>query len=198
MLTLYHAPQTRSSRFIWLLEEIGEPYNIEIVNIRRREATTVADPKNPHPHGKVPALDHDGVLIYESAAICLYLSDAFPKADLGPRVGDKDRGPYLTWLAYYTGVVEPAFVGKALNFPEPNSTMGWAPVPAVMNVVNSALDRGPYLLGQKFSTADILYGSSFILFTGSPLLAMTPALTEYCERLKARPAWQRALAKDSG
>ena len=198
MLTLYHAPQSRSSRFIWLLEEIGEPYNIEIVNIRRREANAVADPKNPHPHGKVPSLDHDGVLIYESAAICLYLSDAFPKAELGPRIGDKTRGPYLTWLAYYTGVMEPAFVGKFMNFPEPNSTMGWAKVEDVMGVVNRALERGPYLLGDKFSTTDILYGSSFILFMGSPLMPPTPLLTQYTDRLKARPAYERALKKDNG
>lgn len=197
MLTLYHAPKTRSSRFVWLLEEIGEPYKIELVNLRRRDEGE-RDPKNPHPHGKVPALDHDGVLIYESAAICLYLTDAFPKANLGPRIGDRERGPYLTWLAYYTGVMEPAFVGKFMNFPEPNSTMGWAKVEDVMGVVNGALERGPYLLGEKFSAADILYGSSFILFMGSPLMPATPLLTQYCDRLKARPAWARALAKDEG
>ena len=197
MLTLYHAPKTRSSRIIWLLEEIGEPYEIKIVGLRRRDGGA-PDPANPHPHGKVPAIVHDGVPVYESAAICLYLSDAFPKADLGPRIGDKNRGPYLTWLAYYTGVMEPAFLSKALNFPPATSQTGWANADEVMKVVAGALDKGPYLLSDIFSTADILYGSSFILFGGSPLLPATPVLAAYCDRLKARPAWQRATAKDNG
>jgi glutathione S-transferase len=196
MLTLYHAPKTRSSRFIWLLEEIGEPYGIQTVSLKGREGH--ADPANPHPHGKVPAIIHDGETVYESAAIALYLSDAFPKAKLGPPIGDRHRGRYLTWLAYYAGVMEPAFLSKALNFPAATAQMGWANADDVMRVITDALERGPYLLGDNFSTADILYGSSFLLFMGSPLLPETPLLTEYCERLKVRPAWARALAKDNG
>jgi glutathione S-transferase len=194
MLTLYHASKTRSSRFIWMLEEIGEPYTIERVTIPGREGA--ADPRNPHPHGKVPALVHDGVPVYESAAICLYLSDAFPKARLGPTIGDRDRGPYLTWLAYYTGVVEPAFLSKALNFPPPTPQTGWTTADEVMKVIMGTLARGSYLLGDRFSAADILYGSTFILFMGGPFLPAMPELTAYCERLKARPAWARAIAKD--
>src|SRR3954468_12451002 len=108
MITLYHAPRSRSSRFVWLLEEIGEPFEIEYISIGNREGGP--DPKNPHPHKRAPALVHDGELVYESAAIALYLSDAFPKADLGPKVGDKGRAEYLSWLVYYAGVIEPAMV----------------------------------------------------------------------------------------
>ena len=108
MLTLYHSPQTRSSRFIWLLEEIGEPYGIEYVTIQRGDGTGERDPKNPNPDGRVPTLVHDGVQVSESAAIALYLSDAFPAAQLGPAVGDPGRGNFLTWLYYYAGEVEPA------------------------------------------------------------------------------------------
>lgn len=197
MLTLFHAPKTRSSRFIWLLEEIGEPYHVQTVSLRGRDGPE-PDPQNPHPHGKVPAIIHDGELVYESAAIALYLGDAFPKADLAPPITDHKRGRYLTWLAYYAGVMEPAFVSKALKFPEPNSTMGWAAAEDVMAVITEALEKSPYLIGDKFTTADILFGSSFLLFMGSPLLPATPLLTEYCERVKARPAWARALAKDNG
>src|SRR5471030_1351247 len=112
MLTLYHSPQSRSSRFIWLLEELGEPYEIDYVTIRRGDGSGQSDPKNPNPTGKVPALMHDGKLVTESAAICLYLSDAFPRARLGPAVGAHDRADYLTWLFFYAAEVKPALVAK--------------------------------------------------------------------------------------
>lgn len=197
MLTLYHARQSRSSRFIWLLEELGQPFQVEIVQIRRGETgRATADYRRIHPHGKVPALVHDGVVVFESSAIALYLSDAFPSAKLGPRIGARARGPYLTWLAYYSGVMEPAFVTKALGFTTTNSTTGWAPTEEILAHVSSCLARGPYLLGEEFSTADILYGSTFALFRDSPLLPPDPAITAYVERVTARPAFQRALAKD--
>ena len=109
MLTLFHAPRSRSTRFIWLLEELGAPYRLRQVDIFRSISNTGArDPANPHPHGQVPALLDDGVLITESSAIALYLTDKFPEAGLGPVIGDPLRGPYLSWLAYYAGVLEPA------------------------------------------------------------------------------------------
>src|SRR5689334_20999867 len=101
MITLYHAPQSRSSRFVWLLEELGQPYDIKLVQIRRRDGghqdreyrATI------HPHGKVPAIVHDGTIVFESSAVALYLADAFPEAGLGPRIGDPTRGAFVTWLA---------------------------------------------------------------------------------------------------
>ena len=114
MLRLYHSPQTRSSRMVWLLEEIGAPYEIEYLDIRA-EGGAPESYRTIHPLKKVPALDHDGEIVTESAAICLYLSDAFPAAGLGPRAGEAGRGTYLSWLAYYAGVVEPALMVKAVG-----------------------------------------------------------------------------------
>ena len=114
MLTLYHAPKARSFRTLWLLEEIGSPYEIKTVSIRRGDGSGTRDSANPHPHGKVPALVHNGALIYETTAIALYLTDAFPDAHLGPKVGEADRGAYLTWLSYYSGVFEPSLTAKFL------------------------------------------------------------------------------------
>ena len=92
MLTLVHAPRSRSTRFLWLLEEIGTPYDVMKVDIRRTGGPSAGsgarDPSNPHPHGQVPALLDDGVLVHESAAIALYLTDKFPEAGLGPAPGD--------------------------------------------------------------------------------------------------------------
>src|SRR6266481_4566707 len=125
MLTLYHCPRTRSSRFLWLLEELAVPYQVKIVDIRRGDGSGTLDPANPHPHGKVPLLDHDGALIFESPAIALYLTDAFPEQGLGPKVAEPRRGAYLSWLAYYGGVLEPAVLSKFLNQPVPRGSAGW-------------------------------------------------------------------------
>jgi glutathione S-transferase len=202
MITLYHAPKSRSSRFLWLLEEIGEPYTVKAVSIRRADGSGASAAANDeyrkiHPHGKVPAVVHDGIPVFESAAIACYLGDLYPKARVAPPMGDKNRGPYLTWLAYYTGVLEPAFVGKALGFTITNSTTGWASTDDVLRYVCGKLERGPYLLGEDFSTADVLFGSTFALFMGSPLLPKNDVLTAYVDRLKKRPAYARAAAKDA-
>jgi glutathione S-transferase len=200
MITLYHAPTSRSSRFLWLLEEIGEPYEVKLVSLRRRDGTGEPAPpayRKIHPHGKVPAIAHDGAIVFESAAIALYLGDAFPRAKVGVPIGDAKRGPYVTWLAYYTGVMEPAFVGKALGFTTINSTTGWAAPEDVIAHVVDALSRGPYLLGEQFTTADVLFGSTFALFKGSPLLPPNDTILAYVDRVVKRPAFLRAAAKDS-
>ena len=205
MLTLYHAPRSRSSRIIWLLEELGADYRVETVSIRRRDPAAQGpdapmigepDPANVHPHGKVPALLHDGAVVYESAAIVAYLTDAFPQNGIGPRIGDPLRGPYLSWLAYYAGVMEPAFTSAFYGFQVANSATGWAPVPDVMAHVERTLAEGPYLLGDAFSGADVLVGSAFAMFIGSPLVPRTDLLAAYVERLTSRPAYGRAAAKD--
>src|SRR5258708_40161027 len=107
MLTLYHAPRARSFRTLWLLEEIGSPYEIRTVSIRRGDGSGTRDSANPHPHGKVPALVHDGALIYETTAIALYLTDAFPDAHLGPKIGEADRGAYFPRLSFSTPAFNP-------------------------------------------------------------------------------------------
>jgi glutathione S-transferase len=154
----------------------------------------VAAKDNPHPHGKVPVLDDDGVIVFESSAIALYLTDKFPKAGVGPLVGDKLRGPYLSWLAYYSGVAEPAFMSKFLNTPVPRGTAGWAPLEEVMEFITGTLAKGDWLLGDTFTAADVLFGSTFALFLGNPMLPESPVLKAYVERCQARPAFARASA----
>ncbi|HEX5045794.1 MAG TPA: glutathione S-transferase family protein [Gammaproteobacteria bacterium] len=197
MLKLYHAPRSRSSRFIWLLEELGAPYELERVSIRRGDGSGELDPKNPHPHGKVPVVVHDGTTVFESAAVALYLTDAFPDKGIGPRSGDERRGAYLTWLAYYAGVLEPAFVSNFMKVSVPRGTAGWVDAGEAMTHVEGALAAGPFLLGERFSAADVLYGSTFALFLGSPLLPEQPLLRSYVTRCQARPAYARAAAKDT-
>ncbi len=198
MITLFHRPKTRSSRFIFLLEELEAPYVIRLVTTRTRDGTGAVDPANPHPHGKVPAISDDGVVVFESPAIALYLTDKFPKNGLGPLPGEPLRGAYLSWLSYYTGVLEPAFMSKFMNLEVPRGTAGWVAVEEVMPAVLQALSPGPYLLGERFSAADVLFGTPFAMFAHSPMLPKSAVIDQYVQRLVSRPAFARAQARDNG
>jgi len=197
MLTLYHFPNSRSSSIVWLLEELEVPYETTIVDIRRRDGTGRRDPANPHPHGKVPVIAHDGKIVFEIAAIALYLTDAFPEKNLGPRVGDAKRGEYLSWLAYRPGVLEPAIMMRFLKVAHVQGAMAWAEAGEVENVLNDALSTAKYFLGDAFSAADITLGGAINFLMGSKLLNKTQVLQEYCERITARPAYKRAIERDA-
>ena len=198
MITLYHKPKTRSTRFIFLLEELEAPYEIRIVTARSRDGSGSVDPANPHPHGKVPAISDDGVVVFESPAIALYLTDRFPQKRLGPLIGERERGAYLSWLAYYSGVLEPAFVSKFMNVDVPRGTAGWVAAEEVLPAVLQRLTPGPYLLGERFSALDVLYGTTFALFGQSPILPKSAVIQEYVQRIVSRPAYARAMAREAG
>jgi glutathione S-transferase len=197
MITLYHRPKTRSSRFIFLLEELNAPYQIKLVSTRTRDGGE-ADPANPHPHGKVPAISDDGVLVFESAAIALYLTDKYPQAGAGPLVGDPKRGPYLSWLAYYSGVLEPAIMSKFMKVEVPRGTAGWVPAEEAFAALIAQLSQGPFILGERFSGADVLYGTSLALFAKNPVVPSSKVIDEYVQRIVSRPAFARAQARDDG
>jgi glutathione S-transferase len=197
MITLYHRPKSRSTRFIFLLEELEAPYTVQLVTTRRNDGGGAVDPANPHPHGKVPAISDEGVVVFESPAIALYLTDKFPQKRLGPLPGEADRGAYLSWLAYYTGVLEPAFVSKFMNVQVPRGTAGWVALEEALPAVLGRLSHGPYLLGERFSAADVLYGTTFAMFGQTPLMPKSPLIEEYVQRIVARPAYARALAKEA-
>ena len=181
-----------------MLEEIGAPYEITIVDIRRGDGSGALDGRNPHPHGKVPIIDHDGVLIHEQVAIAAYLADAFPDARMGPPVGDRRRGPFLTWLAYYAGVLEPSVASKMLKWEVPRGTAGWVDLGEVLAHLDATLKRQPYLAGDEFTMADVLFGGAFAFFAQNPNFPSTPAIREYAERCTSRPAQARARAKENG
>jgi glutathione S-transferase len=198
MITLVHAPRSRSSAFLWLLEEVGEPYKIQYASIRRSDGSGSLDASNPHPHGKVPVLLDGTAVIFEQSAIALYVADKFPQADLGPRIGDSARGSFLTLLSYYSGVVEPSFTSKLLHVAVPRGSAGWVESDEVMDFINGRLAGHPYIVGEKFTAADILYASAFALFMESPLLEgkRTQQLKDYVARCISRPARARAGNKD--
>lgn len=196
MLTLYHAPMSRSGNIVWLLEELEVPYELKIVDIRRGDGSGAKDPSNPHPHGKVPCLVHDGHRVFEIAAITLYLTDLFPEKKLAPLVGDPLRGEYLSWLAYRPGVLEPAMLMRRFGVKHVPGTMGWGEAQEVEAVLNETLASRPYLLGDAFSAADISVGGTVAFLMQFKILNETPTLKEYAARISARPALQRAMERD--
>ena len=197
MLTLYHAPRSRSFRALWLLEETGAPFELKIVSIRRGDGSGQRDPANPHPLGKVPALVHDGKLVFETTAIALYLTDLFPQAGLGPSIGDNQRSAYLSWLAYYSGVFEPSLTAKFLKIQHIYGTFGWGPFDEVLDHLGRSLEGKAYLLGETFSAADIVFGGSLPLLMSRGMVPETETFKAYAARVTSRPAFARAQARES-
>lgn len=193
MLTLFHAPWSRSSRLVWLVEELGADCRIEYCDIRRMDGTGAADPKNPHPDGKAPALLHDGALITESAAVALYLTGLHPEAGLGFPPGAPERGPLLTWLFWGCGEFEPSLWNKVTGAVDADP-YARARYDAAVTRLLEALWEGPWLMGDHFTVADVLIGST--VAWARDHLPESPLLDAYVERLAARPAHARAIARD--
>jgi glutathione S-transferase len=196
-LTLYHAAPSRSSVALWMMEEIGEPYGIELLSIKN------GDNRQPpylaiNPMGKVPALKHGDVVITECAAICCYLADAFPKNGLNAPIGDPQRGVYLKWLFFGPSCLEPAMIDRSLKRDGASRTMlGWGDYDTVLDVVSKAITPGPYLLGEKFTAADVVVGSGLRWGMMFDLIPKRPEITTYVSRLEQRPALKRATEKDT-
>jgi glutathione S-transferase len=196
-LTLYHAPQTRSSGVRILLEELGAPHTLDVLDLqsgRGREPAYL----RINPLGKVPALRHGDALITEQAAIYLYLADQFPERGLAPPIGDPLRGPYLRWMVFYGSSFEPAVVDRALQRePGPKAMSPYGDFDAVLRTVVEALTPGPYLLGERHSAADVLWGAALGWTTGFKLVPEEPAIMAYLARVNARPAVRKIMAEEA-
>ncbi len=196
-LTLYHASPSRSSVVLWMLEELGEPYDVKMLKLSE------GDQQKPdylaiNPMGKVPALQHKGVTITEAAAICTYLADAFPQKNLNVPIGDARRGPYLKWLFFGPSCFETAVIDRAAPRKEEarRAMLGYGDFDSVMNVVAKAVEKGPWILGEQFTAADVVIGSNVRWSTMFKLVPERPEFSAYAARIAARPAAQRADAKD--
>ena len=196
-LTLYHIAPSRSSIVHWMLEEVGEPYDIHLLSMKRGEQRA-PDYLAVNPMGKVPALRHGDVIVTEAAAICAYLADEFPRAKLSVPVGDPRRGPYLKWLFFGPSCVEPAMIDRASPRKEAAAPamLGYGSYDSVLDVVAQAVAKGPYLLGDQFTAADVVIGSGLRWSMGFKLLPQRPEFVAYTARLAERPALKRAEAKD--
>jgi glutathione S-transferase len=196
-VTLYHSPNTRSSGVLTLLEELGAPYDLHVLDMKageQRQAAYLA----VNPMGKVPAVTHGDALITEQVAIFLYLADLFSEAGLAPSLNDPLRGPYLRWMVYYASCFEPAVVDRALKREPGTPAMSpYGDFDTMLDTLVAQLAKAPFLLGERFSAADVLWGGALAWTTMFKLVPERPEVTAYISRIGARPAVARARAKDA-
>lgn len=196
-MKLFWAPQTRSVRAIWMLEEAGVDYDMELVDFRSEDRQDSDEFLAASPMGKVPALADGDVQMSESAAICLYLADRYAAGTLAPAVDDPMRGRFLYWLMYTPAVVEPAMAEKISGAKSTRQSNGWGDFDTMIATWEQGLDDRDWILGDTFSAADVMLGSSAIFLQMFGMMPESPVLHGYAERCLARDAYGRATEKSS-
>jgi glutathione S-transferase len=197
-IVLYYNPMSRARIVHWMLEELGVPYKLELVRFDKGEHKTPAF-LALNPMGKLPTLIDHGVVVTEAAAICVYLADNYPRAQLAPALHDPARGSYLRWLFFAAGCLEPALLDRMFSRPAVArpSANGYGSYEDTLNALESALAPGPYILGDRFSAADVYVGSVIgwgLMVKG---LEPRPSFEAYTARLRERPAFQRFSEENS-
>lgn len=197
-IVFYHNPMSRGRIAHWMLEEVGEPYHVELVSFDKGAH------KKPaflaiNPMGKIPAIVHRGTVITEAAAICTYLADAFPKAQLAPALDDPARGTYLRWLFFSAGCVEPAVTDKMFSRPQVDrpGALGYGNYDDVLNTLEKAITPGPFILGERFSAADVYAGSQIGWGMMTRSIEPRAAFQSYLARCSERPAFKRFTEQDN-
>ena len=185
-VTLFHSPQSRSAGALILLEELGADYELRVLNLKQGEQRR-PEYLAVNPMGKVPAIVHDGALVSEQGAVYTYLADLYPEAGITPAIGDPLRGPYLRWLFFYGSSFEPA----------PPSTAPYGDYETMLKTLTDQLAGGPFLLGERFTAADVLWGTALRWTTMFKLVPETPVVTGYIGRVTSRPAFARAARIDA-
>ena len=195
-ITLYHCPNSRSTGVITLLEELRAPYELHVMNMKKgenREPAYLA----VNPMGKVPAIRHDDAIVTEQGAIYLYLADLFPEAQLAPPIGDPLRGPYLRWMTFYGSCFEPALIDRWLKREVVDKqTTGYGNFDDVFSTLLGQLAKGPYMLGERFSALDVLWGGALGWMDAFNLLPKRQEIADYVARVQSRPANVAATQKD--
>ncbi|MBB1636236.1 glutathione S-transferase family protein [Cupriavidus sp. UME77] len=195
-LTLFHSPNTRSTGALILLEELGVPYRLHPLNMKageQREPAYLAI----NPMGKVPAIRYGDALVTEQAAVFIFLADLFQQARLAPALTDPLRGPYLRWMVFYGSCFEPALVDRSQQRETPRAMCPYGDYDTTIGTLLGQLEKGPYLLGDTFTAADVLWGTALTWTTMFKLVEATPVVQAYIDRINARPAVARARAIDA-
>jgi glutathione S-transferase len=196
-ITLYYAPQSRATGARVLLEELGAPYDLHILNIKAGEQRQPAY-LAINPLGKVPTIRHGEAIVTEQIAIYIYLADLFPQAGLTPALDDPRRGPYLRWIAYYGASFEPALIDRFMKREAaPITQSPYADYDSMLGALESQLATGPYLFGDRITAADILWGMALNWTMMFGLVPRADVFVRYAERITARPIFQRISAADN-
>lgn len=203
-LVFFHNPHSRSCMTRALLEELGADYEVRPVDFKRDEQRS-PEYLSVNPMGKVPAIRRGDAVVTETIALYIWLADLFPQAGLAPAADDPQRGPYLRWLVFYAACFEPAIVDKALKRESgPHMQSPYGDFDEVIKAITAPITRGPYLLGERFTAADVMWGNALRWVAGFGMVEATPAIKQYIDKVMARPAQQRAqkadeaLAKEMG
>lgn len=194
-ITLYHHPFSRAAGAVWSLEEVGVDYELRFVDFMKGEQ------KSPelvalNPMGKLPILTDGDVVVTEAAAIALYLGDRYAPGRLAPTLDDPARGAYLRWSFFAPSVIEPGSLAKAAGWEYKPSQAGWGTPEAVLDTIAAAIAGREYLLGDRFSMADVVFGGTMRYMLRFGMLEARPEFTAYVERLGQRPALKRADARN--
>ena len=196
-VTLFHCPNTRSSGVLTLLEELGADFDLHVLNMKKSEQLAPAY-LAINPMGKVPAVKHGDALITEQVAIFLYLADLYAEAGLAPQIGDPLRGPYLRWMVFYGSCFEPALIDRALKREQaPRGMSPYGDYDTTLKTLTDQLAAGPWLLGDRFTAADVLWGTALTWTTGFKLVPALPVIQSYIDRWNARPSVARVKARDA-
>lgn len=195
-LVLFHHPMTRAANAVWALEETEIPFSLHFVD------AFAGEQKSPeilglNPMGKLPILKDGDTVVTEAAAIGLYLADRYALGRLAPKPDDPRRGTYFRWVLFGPSVLEPAVMAKGSKWEVNEGAAGWGSYESMIQALSSALEKGPFLLGEEFSMADVVLGGTVRFLLQFKMLDALPAFEEYVERLTARPAYQRAMAKNA-
>ena len=196
-MKLYWTPQTRSSRAVWLLEELGVDYDLETVDLRSADREDSAEFRAASPMGKVPALKDGDVKMAESAAICLYLADRYGAGDLAPAINDAERGKFLYWLMYTPAVIEPAMAEKFSKIEPNRGRNGGGDFDSMIATFEAELLGNTWILGDRFTAADVMLGSSVVFLRMFGMLTDSPLLESYADRCLARPSYQKAMSLEN-
>ena len=196
-LVFYTNPMSRGRIARWMLEEVGQPYRTVLLDY----ATTLKAPAYLaiNPMGKVPAIQHGETVVTEGAAICAYLADVFPQANLAPPHGDRRRGAYYRWLFFAAGPIEAATTNKSLGFEAPPGRevmLGYGSLGAVMDAMETAIRDRDFVCGDQFTAADVYFGAQVTWGMQFGSLEKRPAFEAYSARITARPAYLRATQID--
>lgn len=195
-ITLFHHPFSRAATIVWALEEVGVPYQLEYVDMAKGEQ------KAPrllalNPMGKLPVLTDGDVVVTEVAAIALYLADRYALGRLAPAPDDPRRAAYLRWALFAPSVIEPGSMAKLYDWPAKPGQAGWGDHASMVHAIEVAIADKAFVLGDEFSMVDVVFGGTVRYMLRFGMLAATPTLTAYVERLNARPASQRAEARNA-
>ena len=193
-MKLYWCPRTRASRAVWCLEEVGQPYERVLIDIRDPIARNDPGFLAASPMGKVPALEDGEARLADSAAICLYLADRYGSGRLAPAVDEADRGPFLFWMFFAPGSMEPAMAEKMGGWETSRVSHGWGDFETMLQTLEEGLEPGPWLLGDRFSVADVMVGSTAAFMGMFGILPDSARIAAYVERCLERPAYRKAMA----